>query len=174
VYSPQFASATLSGSSGGGGNSGSGSDSPSALKAVGRVFGNGEVCKLLGFIGAQLLMHFASIQHGMHQLHARQQQQHDGQHSSEQQQGPGFGGWRLRMPWQRQEGEGGSGAEGGAHGGSQGANSAAWQAGEAAKQWVVRGVAAEKAIQLREALACYTNAGGCGCESVCRPAVGSM
>jgi len=152
---PQFASATLSGSS----SSGSGSDSPTALKAVGRVFGNGEVCKLLGFIGAQLLMHFASIQHGMHQLHQRQQglsSHHEQQ--QQQHQGPGFNGWRLRMPWQRQESAAGV-SEGGLSQGGGSRSNAAWQAGEAAKQWVVRGITAEKNIELREALACYTNAG---------------
>lgn len=150
---PQFASATLSGSS----NS-SGSDSPSALKAVGRVFGNGEICKLLGFIGAQLLMHFATIQHGMHQLHQRQQGLSGGSDQQQQQQHGPFGGWRPRMPWQRQEGGVGSG-EGGASNGSNSGKAGAWQAGEAAKQWVTRGIKAERDIQLREALACYTNAG---------------
>jgi hypothetical protein len=148
---PQFASATLSGSS----NS-SGSDHPSALKAVGRVFGNGEICKLLGFIGAQLLMHFATIQHGMHQLHQRQQGL-SGDGDQQQHHGP-FGGWRPRMPWQRQEGGMGSGDSGASSGGSSG-KAGAWQAGEAAKQWVTRGIKAERDIQLREALACYTNAG---------------
>lgn len=150
---PQFASATLSGSS----SSGSGSDSPTALKAVGRVFGNGEICKLLGFIGAQLLMQFASIQHGMHQLHQRQQGLSSGE-QQQQQQGPGFGGWRVRMPWQRQEGAGGAAEAGVSHGASSRSN-AAWQAGEAAKQWVCRGIVAERNVELREALACYTNAG---------------
>lgn len=156
---PQFASATLSGSS----SSGSGSDSPTALKAVGRVFGNGEICKLLGLIGAQLLMHLAHLQHGMHQLHLRQQQQQglgsgSGHYPDQQQQG-GFGSWRLRMPWQRQEGQAGNGDSGLSQGASSRSN-AAWQAGEAAKQWITRGVVAERNIELREALACYTNAGG--------------
>jgi hypothetical protein len=119
------------------------------------VFGNGEICKLLGFIGAQLLMHFASIQHGMHQLHQRQQGLAG---SEQQQQGPGFSGWRLRMPWQRQEGAGDAG-EAGVNQGASGRSNAAWQAGDAAKQWVCRGIVAERNIELREALACYTNAG---------------
>lgn len=55
------------------------------------------------------------------------------------------------MPWQRQ--------------GDRGADSAAaarkqqaWQASDAVKQWVARGIAAEARMELREALACYTNA----------------
>lgn len=36
--------------------------------------------------------------------------------------------------------------------------SSSWQASEAAKQWVSRGITAETRMELREALACYTNA----------------
>jgi hypothetical protein len=114
-------------------------------------------------IGAQLLMHLAHLQHGMHQLHLRQQQQQglgtgSGHHPDQQQQG-GFGSWRLRMPWQRQEGQAG-GSDSGLSQGASSRSNAAWQAEEAAKQWIARGVVAERNIELREALACYTNAGG--------------
>jgi hypothetical protein len=134
----------------GGGPCGSGN--PAGLKALGRML-NSEGGKVLGLLGAQLLMHLANLQRGMAALQQHQQGSNSSNSSEQQQQQrPGF--WRPRLPWQRQEAaqESAAAASGG------GRHSAAWQARQASQQWVVRGTAAEAAMDLREALACYTNA----------------
>ncbi|KAF8059979.1 RMDN1 [Scenedesmus sp. PABB004] len=122
---------------------------PPGLRALGRAI-NGEAGKLLGLVGAQLLMHFANLQRGMAAL---QQQQLDGAADGAQQAQRAPAGWRPRMPWQRQPPGGDAGGKAAAAGGG-----AAWQASEAVRQWVARGIAAEAQMDLRGALACYTNA----------------
>eukprot|EP00879_Flechtneria_rotunda_P001833 GHRR01001999.1.p1 GENE.GHRR01001999.1~~GHRR01001999.1.p1 ORF type:complete len:410 (+),score=182.31 GHRR01001999.1:614-1843(+) len=149
LVGPQFASTTFNGTNGTGwGVRNSNEGLLLCLRAFGKAI-NSEAGKLIGLLGAQLLMHLANLQRGMHAL---QQQQQQGSLGQQQQ---GFGWW-PRLPWQRQEhsrqGAAGQGRQ------QKQQQSAAWQAQEAAQQWVARGMAAEKRIDLREALACYTNA----------------
>ncbi|KAF6257131.1 hypothetical protein COO60DRAFT_33728 [Scenedesmus sp. NREL 46B-D3] len=123
---------------------------PPGLRALGRAL-NGEAGKLLGVLGAQLLVHCANLQRGMATL-----QQHGGRHQDgeqqQQQQQQRQGPWRPRMPWQRQQAAGTDAAAATAK------QQQARQASEAARQWVSRGVVAEAKMELREALACYINA----------------
>jgi hypothetical protein len=116
---------------------------PPGLRALGRAF-NGEAGRLLGVLGAQLLVHLANLQRGMAAL---QQHQRDGEQQQQQRQAL----WRPRLPWQRQQAAGSDTA-------AAAAKQQQRQASEAARQWVSRGVVAEAKMQLREALACYINA----------------
>jgi tetratricopeptide (TPR) repeat protein len=123
---------------------------PPGLRALGRAF-NGEAGRLLGVLGAQLLVHLANLQRGMAALQQHQQQggrQQDGEQQQQQRQAP----WRPRLPWQRQQAAGSDAAAAAAK------QQQALQASEAARQWVSRGVVAEAKMELREALACYINA----------------
>jgi tetratricopeptide (TPR) repeat protein len=127
-----------------------GAGQPPGLRALGRAF-NGEAGRLLGVLGAQLLVHLANLQRGMAALQQHQQhggRQQDGEQQQQQRQAP----WRPRMPWQRQQAAGADAAAAAAK------QQQARQASEAARQWVSRGVVLEAKMELREALACYINA----------------
>lgn len=126
-----------------------GMSQPPGLRALGRAF-NGEAGRLLGMLGAQLLVHVANLQRGMAAL--QQQQQHGGRQQDGEQQQQRQAPWRPRMPWQRQQAAGSDAAAAAAK------QQQARQASEAARQWVSRGVVAEAKMELREALACYINA----------------
>eukprot|EP00877_Chromochloris_zofingiensis_P003805 jgi/Chrzof1/13425/Cz07g32160.t1 len=96
---------------------------------------NCEAAKVAGLLTAQLLMHFANLQRGV----ARQGDQ---MNQSLQ--------WRPRFPWQRTDRAAAPASSSRQH--------TEWQSSEAARQWVAKGVKAEAKFELREALACYTNA----------------
>jgi hypothetical protein len=65
----------------------------------------------------------------------------------------------LRLPWQHGRGDGGAAGADGHHGSGAGAAArAAFEPAEAARRWLGRGQAAEKALDLREALSCYQSA----------------
>lgn len=110
------------------------------LRSLQKVI-NSEAGKLVGILGAQLLFHAANLQRGLQALQQHQQGHQDGQ----QQRLP----WRPRLPWQRQQQQQEATVQ---H------RPTSWQPSEAAKQWVSKGIAAETRMDLREALACYTNA----------------
>jgi tetratricopeptide (TPR) repeat protein len=129
-----------------------GAGQPPGLRALGRAF-NGEAGRLLGVLGAQLLVHLANLQRGMaalqhHQQHSGRPQDGEQQQQQQQRQAP----WRPRMPWQRQQAASADAAAAAAK------QQQARQASEAAQQWVSRGVVLEAKMELREALACYINA----------------
>jgi hypothetical protein len=102
---------------------------------------NSEAAKLAGLVGAQLLLHFTNLQrvvaHKGDELQGRMPWRH------------------LRLPWQRLSGASGADASGSLAGG---AARAAFQPAEAARRWVAKGVEAERALDLREALSCYQSA----------------
>lgn len=130
---------------------------PPGLRALGRAI-NGEAGKLLGLVGAQLLLHAANLQRGMAALQQQKQlerQLESGGEAQHLQRPHGLAGWRPRFPWQRPAGPGGATDSAAAAAAS---SAGAWHARDAAQQWVVRGVAAEANMDLRTALACYTNA----------------
>jgi hypothetical protein len=106
---------------------------------------SGEAGKLVGLLGTQLVL-------GLALLDRRLRNQQGG--SDDDGSGGGGGGapWRLRLPWQR------AGDRDGGDGRDAAARQAPWQAAAAARQWAVKGLAAERALDLRQSLACYTNA----------------
>ncbi|KAI8476188.1 MAG: hypothetical protein J3K34DRAFT_455925 [Monoraphidium minutum] len=142
VFGPPCpASATAAAAGGGargggarGGGALGGGEQQHGLGLVGRHI-NVEAAKLAGLVGAQLLLHFASLQRGGEELHGRMPWRH------------------LRLPWQRPPGGGPPGGPSGAAAGR-----GAFQPGEAARRWVAKGVEAERALDLREALSCYQSA----------------
>lgn len=125
---------------------GPGTDEP--LLLLGRHM-QGEAGRLVGVLGTQLVLALTNAQRRL---------RNGGSVADEAATPPGigFGPFRLRLPWQRA----GPDAEGSARSGGDGdsGSSSAWQVAAAARSWVAKGVAAERAFDLRGALACYTNA----------------
>jgi tetratricopeptide (TPR) repeat protein len=121
---------------------------------------NSEAGKAAGVVGAQLLLLITNWQRGVAEhgelLHRRLLPWR--RNGSAAAPAPGADadrasarGWRL--PWHRGGARGGAGdARGGERGGG------GWGAAERAREWVAKGAAAERAFDLREALACYSSA----------------
>ncbi|GBF98259.1 hypothetical protein Rsub_10922 [Raphidocelis subcapitata] len=108
----------------------------------------GKVVGLVGLVGAQLVIHFAN--------HLGHLQRQAAQHRENLQSRLPWHG--LRLPWHRGGAAGGAQPGGDAAGGGAGGARHAWAAGDAARSWVAKGAAAERSLQLREALACYQSA----------------
>ncbi|KAI8467530.1 MAG: hypothetical protein J3K34DRAFT_481196 [Monoraphidium minutum] len=141
-----------------GGGGGGGGDTLHALHSLSRHV-NGEAAKVAGVVGAQLLVLLANWQRAAaaqsESLHGRLPWRRGG--GADRDGGAAGGaaaagrGWRL--PWAR--GGGGAGAPGERGAGGRGAP---WDAAGAARDWLARGAAAERALDLREALSCYQSA----------------
>lgn len=99
---------------------------------------------MAGLIGAQLLLQFSNLQRGLSQHGTPQGEQLQGNFP-----------WRnLRLPWQR----GGSSGEASGGAAARGNTRSTFQPSDAARRWVGRGIEAERAFDLREALSCYQGA----------------
>jgi hypothetical protein len=107
---------------------------------------NSEAAKVAGVVGAQLLVHFGNLQRGL--------AAHGETLTARLPWAGGGGGLQLPWVWHRGGGAGGAAAAG--HGAA--AARAAFEPAEAARRWLAQGIAAERALDLREALSCYQSA----------------